>query len=57
MLQIRNEEEPDYKAVEKLRALKLGTPTATAIWMQRLEDYSAFYKKLRAQLASSAAIL
>lgn len=43
--------------LEKLREMKLGTPTATAIWVQRLEDYSAFYKKLRAQLASSAAIL
>lgn len=43
--------------LEKLREMKLGTRTATAIWVQRLDYYASFYEKLRDQLANSRSIL
>lgn len=39
--------------LKELRDMKLGTPTAMAIWRSRLEDYIAFYEKLREQLEAS----
>ena len=43
--------------LEKLRGMRLGTRTATALWVQRLDYYGSFYEKLREQLANSTAIL
>lgn len=46
--------------MERLTAYKdlpLGTPTAKALWISRLEDYLGFYEKLNAQLNSSSRIL
>ena len=42
--------------MERLKQLKLATPTANRLWQQRLSDYAAFYEKLRAQLDNSSAI-
>lgn len=43
--------------LEKFRQVQLGTPTATGIWVQRLDFYLSFYRKLEAQLANSEGIL
>lgn len=39
------------------KEMKLGTVTATELWLRRLEYYIGFYEKLRAQLESSGSIL
>lgn len=47
-------------ALNRLRNLlqmKLGTATAQAMWIQRLEYYISFYEKLKNQLANSSQIL
>ena len=46
--------------IEKLnrfKETKLGTATAKKLWIQRLDDYIGFYKKLRAQLNNSSNII
>ena len=46
--------------IEKLnrfKEMKLGTATAKKLWIQRLDDYIGFYKKLRAQLNNSSNII
>lgn len=43
--------------LHRLKTIPFATPTATAMWVQRLEDYIAFYQKLERQLATSHAIL
>lgn len=46
--------------IEKLSRLKemnLGTATAKALWLQRLDYYIGFYEKLKAQLENSTIIL
>ena len=42
--------------MQRLKQLKLATPTANRLWQQRLSDYAAFYQKLRAQLDNSSGI-
>ena len=47
-------------AIEKLtrfKEMKLGTATAKALWLQRLDYYIGFYEKLNAQLDNSTTIL
>lgn len=41
----------------RLKGIPLGTSTATTMWLQRLEDYTAFYQKLERQLEASGGIL
>ena len=43
--------------LKSLKALKLGTKTATDLWRKRLNFYIQFYKKLQAQLETSTEIL
>lgn len=43
--------------LDKLSKMKLGTQTATEIWVQRLDYYRSFYEKLQNQLANSTGIL
>lgn len=43
--------------LRELRDMRLGTAAAAEIWRQRLDDYIAFYEKLRAQLDASSAVL
>lgn len=47
-------------ALEKLnrfRELPFGTPTARALWLERLDYYISFYEKLNEQLVNSTAVL
>ena len=43
--------------LNSLREMKLGTAAAKILWQQRLDDYIAFYEKLRDQLNHSTAVL
>ena len=43
--------------LNRIKEINLGTPTAKAIWIQRLDYYIGFYEKLKAQLDSSRTIL
>lgn len=59
-LSLDKKRETVVSTLEKLhrfKELKLGTPTAMEIWLQRLDYYISFYEKLAAQLANSSAIL
>lgn len=40
----------------KYKEMKFGTPTATGLWLQRLDYYIGFYEKLAAQLSCSSEI-
>ena len=40
----------------RYKELKLGTETAKALWLHRLEDYISFYEKLKVQMENSSAI-
>lgn len=41
----------------RYKEMKLGTPTAKNLWLQRLDYYIGFYEKLKAQLDSSSKVL
>lgn len=43
--------------IERLKEMPLGTQTAKALWLERLDYYHSFYRKLEAQLNSSAEVL
>lgn len=43
--------------LERLRDMSLGTQTAKKLWLERLDYYHSFYRKLEAQLNSSAEVL
>lgn len=43
--------------LEGFKEMKLGTPTAKGLWLQRLDYYIGFYEKLKTQLEKSAEIL
>lgn len=43
--------------LEQLKGLPFGSPTATALWVQRLEYYISFYQRLQDQLRNSIQIL
>ena len=43
--------------LRELREMEMGTPTAAALWRERIDFYLAFYEKLAAQLACSEAVL
>ncbi|MBR2716424.1 MAG: HD domain-containing protein [Oscillospiraceae bacterium] len=43
--------------LEKLREMPMGTPTAEALWRDRIDFAVAFYERLRAQLDSSDRII
>lgn len=42
--------------LNKYKDMNLGTATAKALWLQRLDYYISFYEKLKAQLDSSITI-
>jgi len=48
--------ETTVEKLTRLKEMKLGTVTAKTLWLQRLNDYIEFYKKLREQLVRSTAI-
>lgn len=59
-LSLDEKKEKVLSTLEKLtrfKEMKLGTSTAKAIWLQRLDFYIEFYEKLMAQLANSNEIL
>ena len=59
-MSLLEKEETVVSSLEKLNRLKempLGTETAKILWLQRLDYYTNFYHKLRAQLARSNRIL
>lgn len=43
--------------LNRFKQMQLGTATAQRLWLQRLEDYIAFYEKLKAQLDQSNAVV
>ena len=43
--------------LERLREMKLGTAAARRLWLQRLDFYTEFYKKLRSQLNNSETVM
>lgn len=43
--------------LRSLREMKLSTPTAQKMWVQRLDYYISFYERLKTQLNNSGAIL
>lgn len=43
--------------LEQLKGLPFGSPTATTLWVQRLEYYISFYQRLQDQLCNSTQIL
>ena len=43
--------------LEQLKGLPFGSPTATTLWVQRLEYYISFYQRLQDQLCNSTRIL
>lgn len=43
--------------LDKLKELEMGTKTAKAIWLERIDFYAAFYQKLEHQLDYSCEIL
>ncbi len=43
--------------LNELRELAFGTQTAKTLWLQRLDDYEAFYERLQSQLHTSTKIL
>ena len=43
--------------LSKLLEMKMATPTAQRLWVERLEYYISFYRKLEEQLANSGQIL
>ncbi len=59
-LPLSEKQEKVATMLEKLHRLKIipfGTPTATALWLQRLDYYISFYQKLEQQLKNSGGIL
>lgn len=48
--------EKTLTSLARLRDMKMATPTAAALWRERLDLYTAFYGRLRAQIENSAAI-
>lgn len=57
---LAKKQEKVASTIEKLTRFKemtLGTATAKALWLQRLDYYIGFYDKLKAQLDNSTAIL
>lgn len=45
------------RRLDKLKDLEMGTKTAKAIWLERIDFYAAFYQKLENQLDNSSKIL
>jgi len=43
--------------LERFKELNMGTATAKALWIQRLDYYIGFYEKLRLQLDSSFSVV
>lgn len=41
----------------RYKEMNLGTDTAKELWLQRLNDYIGFYRKLKAQLDNSSSIM
>lgn len=59
-MSLEDQRETVTATVEKLtrlKEMKLGTATAKALWLQRLDYYIGFYEKLNAQLDNSTTIL
>ena len=53
LLQKKERVETALNRLRSLREMKLGTPTAQTLWLQRLDYYISFYEKLKLQLANS----
>lgn len=53
LLQKKERVDTALNRLRSLREMKLGTPTAQTLWLQRLDYYISFYEKLELQLANS----
>ena len=53
LLQKKERVDTALNRLRRLREMKLGTPTAQTLWLQRLDYYISFYEKLKLQLANS----
>lgn len=53
LLQKKERVDTALNRLRSLREIKLGTPTAQTLWLQRLDYYISFYEKLKLQLANS----
>ena len=53
LLQKKERVDTALNRLRSLREMKLGTPTAQTLWLQRLDYYISFYEKLKLQLANS----
>lgn len=53
LLQKKERVDTALNRMRSLREMKLGTPTAQTLWLQRLDYYISFYEKLKLQLANS----
>jgi uncharacterized protein len=59
-MNLAEKQEKVISTIERLtryKEMKLGTPTAKNLWLQRLDYYIGFYEKLKAQLDSSSKVL
>ena len=59
-MRLEEKKEKVASTIERLnryKGMKLGTPTAKDLWLQRLDYYIGFYEKLRAQLENSTEIM
>ena len=59
-LRLGDKREKVASTIEKLtrfKEMRLGTATAKALWIQRLDYYIGFYEKLKAQLENSSSIV
>lgn len=53
----RDKVDTTLEKLYRFKEMELGTLSAKKLWQQRLEDYIAFYEKLKAQLENSSSIL
>ena len=53
LLQKKERVDTALNRLRSLREMKLGTPAAQTLWLQRLDYYISFYEKLKLQLANS----
>jgi len=59
-MRLDDKREKVASTIEKLtrfKEMRLGTATAKALWIQRLDYYIGFYEKLKAQLENSSSIV
>ena len=59
-MRLDDKREKVASTIEKLtrfKEIRLGTATAKALWIQRLDYYIGFYEKLKTQLENSSSIV